>query len=307
MKNKIKDITYNLLVGKTTHFVFKTLFPLWQKLGFHLIRNHYYEPIPDTRNLNPKLWTQRNKLAGIDLNAKKQLELLDAFHNLYGKEYEKFPRYQTGSNQFYIHNQGFESVDAEMLYCIIRHFKPKRIFEIGSGSSTLLIIDAIKRNVKEGIRANFTVIDPFPSQTVKASSKISKLHVTKVQETPSSVFKNLKKNDILFIDSSHIATIGSDVQYLFLEILPRLSKGVIIHIHDIFIPSEYPRSHVLKEYNFWNEQYILQAFLTFNNAFEILWSGNFIHLNYPSKLEAAFTSYNKKNTKPGSFWIRKIR
>lgn len=305
MKNKIKNLTYNLLIGNTTHFVFKTLFPLWQKFGFHLTQNNYYEPIPDTRNLKPKLWIQKNKLIGINLNVKRQLKLLDTFRTLYKKEYEKFPRHETDPNQFYINNGGFESTDAEILYCMIRYFKPEKIIEIGSGSSTLLIKKAVKCNEEEGLRTNFSVFDPFPSQIIKSSPKISKLHITKVQEVPRSVFKLLKKNDILFIDSSHIVNIGSDVQYLILEILPSLNKGVIIHFHDIYIPNEYPKNAVLSYYYFWNEQYILQAFLTFNNAYEILWAGNFIHLNYPSKLEAAFASYNKKNTEPGSFWIRK--
>jgi len=129
----------------------------------------------------------------------------------------------------------------------------------------------------------------------------------KVQDIPLSEFKKLSENDILFIDSSHVLKIGSDVQYLYLEVLPRLNKGVIVHAHDIFLPAEYPKEWVLKNYIFWNEQYLLQAFLAFNNSFEVLWAGSYMHLRHPDKLEEAFSSYKRDKIWPSSFWIRKIK
>jgi hypothetical protein len=104
------------------------------------------------------------------------------------------------------------------------------------------------------------------------------LIIDKVQNVSLSEFNKLEKNDILLIDSSHVLKIGSDVQYEYLEILPRLKKGVIVHVHDIFSPSEYPREWVLEDYRFWNEQYLLCAFLSFNSAFEVLWAGSYMHL-----------------------------
>lgn len=120
-------------------------------------------------------------------------------------------------------------------------------------------------------------------------------------------FQKLKENDILFIDSSHVLKTGSDVQYEYLEILPRLNKGVLVHFHDIFLPAEYPQKWILEDHKFWNEQYLLQAFLAFNDSFEILWAGSYMHLNHPDKLEQFFKSYNKNKRWPGSFWVRKIR
>ena len=130
---------------------------------------------------------------------------------------------------------------------------------------------------------------------------------SKVQEIPLSEFSKLKKNDILFIDSSHVLKIGSDVQYEYLEIFPRLNKGVIVHIHDILLPAEYRKEWVLKDFRFWNEQYLLQAFLAFNNNFEILWGGSYMHLKHPDKLEVTFSSYKRDENWPGSFWMKKIR
>jgi hypothetical protein len=134
--------------------------------------------------------------------------------------------------------------------------------------------------------------------------------VTGVQ-TCALPISELKENDILFIDPSHVLKIGNDVQYEYLEILPRLNKGVIVHVHDIFIPCNYPKKWVLEKHRFWNEQYLFQAFLAFNNAFEVLWGGSYMHLRHPDKLEEAFNSYNRKTIWSGhvlgatSFYLRK--
>lgn len=286
------------------------LFPFWQKLGFHIIQKHYYEPIPDTRTLNDDLWDKKSELIGIDINEKGQIKLLSLFSSEFKDEYEKFPEKKTSiPYQYYINNHAFESVDGEILYCIIRHFKPKRIVEIGSGNSTFLSAQAILRNIEDNDKeCELTAIEPFPSSILKRGFPgLNILIQKKIQDIPILEFNKLIENDILFIDSSHVLKIGSDIQYIFFEILPRLNNGVIIHFHDIFLPSEYPKPNVLNMHIFWNEQYILQAFLTFNNSFEVLWAGSYMHLKHPDKLEKAFYSYKREERWPASFWIRKIR
>jgi predicted O-methyltransferase YrrM len=299
---KVSELYYFIL-----KFFLKKTFSFWQRLGFHITPNHFYEPIPDTRDLKDELWTRRSELIGIEINEEKQIDLLFQFSSKFKNEYESFPRFRTPiPYQYYLNNGSFESVDGEILWCMIRYFKPKRIFEIGSGNSTYLMAQAILKNQEEGNECELTVFDPYPNKIVMAGFPgLSKLVRTKVQEVPLSTFKELKENDILFIDSTHVLKIGSDVQYLYLEVLPRLNKGVLIHIHDIFLPAEYPKEWILKECRFWTEQYILQAFLIFNDHFEVLWGGSYMHLNHPEKLEKAFSSYNRKSTWPGSFWIRK--
>ena len=131
------------------------------------------------------------------------------------------------------------------------------------------------------------------------------------------------ENDILFIDSSHVIRIGNDVEYEYLEILPRLKKGVIVQIHDICLPAQYAEKWVMNNLSFWTEQYLLQAFLCFNDAFEVLWSGSHMHFNHPHELKTLFPkwensftmisgdniytvpSYDNKNVWPTSLWIRK--
>lgn len=127
-----------------------------------------------------------------------------------------------------------------------------------------------------------------------------------MEQVPSELFRQLDENDILFIDSSHVVKIGGDVNYAFLEVIPRSKKGVIVHIHDIFLPEEYPKGFVFERRRFWSEQYLLQAFLSFNSAFEILWAGYYMHQNYPRECKSVFPSYiEDKARAPGSFWIRR--
>jgi len=284
---------------------------LCQKLGIHVTPNSFYQPIPDTTKLKDDLWSKRSDLVGIDLREKEQLQLLSQFASKFKMEYEGFPRSQTAiPYDYYVDNGAFTSVDAEILYCMIRYFKPRRIYEIGSGYSTYLSAQAVQKNMEEDsvYQCKLLAIDPYPNQVVNAGFPgLSELIRKEVQEVPWSEFGKLAENDILFIDSSHVLRIGSDVQYLYLEVLPRLNKGVIVHAHDIFLPAEYPKEWVLRDHRFWTEQYLLQAFLAFNDSSEVLWASSYMHLNYPDKLEEAFRSYGKDQTCPGSFWIRKTK
>jgi len=124
-----------------------------------------------------------------------------------------------------------------------------------------------------------------------------------VQTVPVAQFKQLEANDVLFIDSSHVVKIGSDVNYLFLEVLPRLRPGVIVHIHDIFLPNEYPRAWVLEQCRFWTEQYLLQAFLSFNSDFEIVFANSYMGRRHADMMKATFP--NSPWWGGGSFWMRR--
>ena len=287
----------------------RDLFRFWEKHGFHIVPDHFYETIPNIQSLKDNLWQKRSKLVGIDINEENQIKLISEFYSLFKEEYDKFPKEKTSDpHQFYINNGSFESVDCEILYCMIRYFKPKKIVETGSGFSTLLSAQAILKNKKENnIDCELIAIEPYPWGFLKTGFLgLKKLISKKIQEIPLIEFDQLKRNDIFFVDTSHVLKIGSDVQYLFLEILPRLNKGVIIHFHDIFIPSDYPKSWILKSYRFYNEQYLLQTFMVFNKSFEVLWAGSYMHLKNADRLETTFKSYNRDKRWPGSFWIRRI-
>ncbi len=290
-------------------FAIRKTFSIWEKLGFHVYANRFDSPIPDTRILKETIWLNLSELVGINLNWEKQFELLTVFRANFKNEYDKFPKNKTLTNhEYYLNNRNFGSIDAEILYCMIRHFKPKRIFEIGSGYSTFLSAQAIQKNKQINPRYNceLVAIEPFPTHVLSAGFPgLSELKAKRVQEIPLSEFQKLEENDILFVDSSHLLTIGSDVHYIYLEIIPRLKKGVLVHFHDIFWPHEYEKEWVLKDHIFWNEQYLLQSFLAFNDSFEVLWTGNYMKFKYPYKLEAAFNSFNQEESWPCSLWMRR--
>jgi predicted O-methyltransferase YrrM len=267
-------------------------FKALQSVGFHIVPNHFYEPVPDTRKLPESTWTKPSSLAGIDMKESSQLKLLAALCGQFGAEFGNIPT----SSQF-------GSVDLEILYSMVRQLRPRVVLEVGSGTSTQVSASAL---IKNGC-GELVAVEPYPNETIKKGFPgLTRLIAAPVQQVELSEFECLGKNDILFIDSSHMLKIGSDVQFLFLEVLPRLKTGVVVHIHDIFLPANYPRHWVVDDLRFWNEQYILQAFLAFNRAFEVLWAGSYMNMNYPERLESVFPSYRRGQTSPGSFWMQKI-
>lgn len=299
----------NLGLRSVAGVLYRRTFGLWEKLGFHVTRNWYLSPIPDTRLLKDDLWLKRSKLAGIEIREQGQIKLLEEFAHTYKSEYERFPLNPTAiPHQYYVNNGYFGPVDAEILYCMIRHFQPRRIYEVGSGFSTLISAEALLKNEEERpLNAELVAFEPFPNDLLKKGFPgLHRLVQMKIEDVPLDTFQELQENDILFLDSSHIVKTGGDVNFEFLEVLPTLKKGVIIHIHDIFLPSEYPKHLFTTARRFYSEQYLLQAFLAFNTSFEVLWAGSFIHLNRPNLLQAAFPAYDPASCWPGSFWIRRV-
>lgn len=284
-------------------------FDLFQSYGYHLVPVHYYSPLPDTANLPAEIWKNPGGATGIDFNEAGQKAMVEEFVSRYDADYKRFPADKTrNANEFYINNGSFGTIDAEILWGMIRRHKPKRFIEIGAGFSTLLSAQAIRANRKDGYPCQFTVVEPYPHDFIRRGVEgVDELVADKVQNVPLTRFQNLAEGDILFIDSSHVCKVGSDVSYEFLDILPQLQPGVIIHIHDIFLPKEYPQGWICGMHRFWNEQYILQALLTHNQNFEVLWSGYHMHESYPELLSKAFHSYRADLDFPGSFWIRRSR
>jgi len=298
-----------LYTGPLKYFI-RTTFSFWEKLGFHITLNHFYQPVPDTRSLSHKVWEKPSEMKGIDLRGVAQCELLESFASRYKKEYDVLPREKTPvPHQYYSNNGAFLAIDAGILYCMVRHFKPKRIFEIGSGNSTYLSAQASLKNSSEdpSYTCELVAMEPYPNAVLRAGFPgMTTLVQKKIQDVPLSEFSKLGENDILFIDSSHVLKTGSDVSFEYLEILPRLNKGVIVHIHDIFLPAEYPKEWILNNHTFWNEQYLLQAFLAFNSKYEVLLGANYMGLAHPDMMEKAFSSYRRGQQAQGSFWIRKV-
>jgi hypothetical protein len=285
-----------VLTGK-----FREFFPIWERHGFHVTPVHFYQPIPDTQTLPETLWNQSSELVGIDMNDSMQLELLRKHFWKFRGEYDRFPAEpSSGPSRFYLNNGLFEGIDALVAYCMVRHFKPSLIIEVGSGYSSLVMGEA---GAVSGA-CPLICVEPFPSDFVsKGFPGLKSLVKKKVQEIDLDFFSQLQSGDVLFIDSSHTVKIGGDVNYLFLEVLPRLKPGVIVHVHDIFLPYEYPRDWVLDEFRFWTEQYLLKAFLAFNSEFEVLMANSYLSNRYQEDLKAAFPTLPAWGG--GSFWMRR--
>jgi hypothetical protein len=316
IKHKIGYLIARLIAGTLPpRLLFSPrYFTIWESKGYHILPVHYESPIPSSSDLNPELWRRPSGLTGIDMRDSDQLRLLKIFKTSFKAEYDAFPRSRTGDGQlFHLNNGWFEKVDAEMLYSFVRHLRPKRMIEIGSGATTLLSAVAIRKNQQEdgSYQCRFTCVEPTPVRLdISALPPNFNVIVSPAQAVQLDLFRELNAGDILFIDSSHVCRTGSDVNWELLEIVPSLNPGVLVHFHDIFIPWEYPESWVVGSRRFLNEQYLLQAFLTFNHEFEIVWSSYHMLRSHPEELDAAFDSFSVDITPPGtflpgSFWIRR--
>lgn len=287
----------------------KDRFDYWQRRGYHVLPNDFYSPVPDTRALPAGVWSETRDLVGIDLAVEGQLERLEDFRRRFAQEYRSFPVEPTpGRLEFHLGNATFGPGDAEALYSMVRDLRPTKIVEIGSGMSTLLIDRAHGANRAEGAPpCAYTVIDLFPSEAATTSGMVSSLRARRVQDVEIALFEELTAGDVLFIESSHVVATGSDVVFEYLEVLPRLAPGVVVHAHDIFLPHEYPRSWILDHHLFWNEQYLLAAFLTLNPSFRVLWAGRYLHQCHHQALAAAMPSTAALDPRgdrgPCSFWI----
>jgi len=289
------------VIPRCLNATFPELFRRWERRGFHVTPVNFYQPIPETGSLPETLWNRLSELHGIDMNDAVQLDLLRNQFPRFRHEYEQIPVEPTGEpGRFHCNNDLFGGADALVAYCMIRHFQPRLIIEVGSGFSSLIAAEAIAKNKNSAL----ICIEPFPQDFLRQGFPgLRSLIEKKVEEIDLEFFSQLSCGDILFIDSSHTVKIRGDVNYLFLELLPRLKPGVIVHVHDIFFPFDYPRDWVMDELRFWSEQYLLQAFLSFNSEFEVLIANHYLAHYYLEDFKQTFP--HSPSWSKGSFWMRR--
>ena len=273
------------------------------KVGVFPVRNHYYEPQFDFRNAR-RPYSKDRSLPGIHWNVEEQIQMLSAF--TYGEELRNIPHQKPDTLEFYFNNGTFEAGDAEYWYQLLRVTKPRRIYEIGSGNSTLMAIKAIQKNREEDARysCEHVCVEPFRNPWLE-QTRVSVVR-KRVEELDVEFFAALERNDILFIDSSHVIRPQGDVLFEYLEVLPILKKGVIVHVHDVFSPRDYLAHWLVEEVRLWNEQYLLEAFLSHNESWRIIGACNYLHHAHYEKLKAV-APYLSPENEPGSFYIRKVR
>lgn len=221
------------------------------------------------------------------------VESLDRWH----KELARLQSPPLNDFGFSYQNSQFQSPDAEVMYTMIRLSRPNHIIEVGCGNSTRVICQAL---LDEGIDTDLVAIDPEPR--VKVESLVGRLHRCAVETISFEEFDRLGDGDILSIDSSHQVKTGNDVTFLLLRVLPRLKTGVILHVHDIFLPYDYPEDWVLERRWGLNEQYLVQALLAETISFDVLWAGHWLQRSHRN-----FRSFfpHIRDGQASSLWLRK--
>ncbi|MFW6092446.1 MAG: class I SAM-dependent methyltransferase [Pseudomonadota bacterium] len=268
--------------------------------GVFPIRDHYYEPRFEFADAAD--FERERPLPGIDWNLDGQLALLERFD--YVAELYDVPRAQPRARGFFLDNDSFGPGDAEFWYQLIRTLKPRRIFEIGSGHSTLMAVKAINRNRAEdpAYACRHVCIEPFERPWLEEAGVV--VIRARVEELELSLFAELGEDDILFIDSSHVIRPQGDVLFEYLELIPSLAPGVVVHVHDIFSPRDYPERWLVDEVKLWNEQYLLEAFLSHNGNWSVLGALNYLQHRHHDAL-ARVAPFLTPDAEPGSFYMRR--
>jgi len=272
------------------------------RLGVLPIRNHYYEPFPHPGNLRRSLADER-ELPGIDWNIGEQITLLQDLH--YEGELSDLRAPKRQALDFRLDNGSFESGDAEYLYQTIRARKPRRIYEIGSGNSTLIARRAIAANVAEspGHACKHLCIEPYEAPWLE-SAGVTVLR-QRVEDVDRALFLELEANDLLFIDSSHVIRPQGDVVTEYLQILPSLRPGVIVHVHDIFSPRDYPADWLVERLWLWNEQYLVEALLTESRSWKVIGALNLLKHRHFAALRRV-CPFLTPDREPGSLYLQKF-
>lgn len=283
--------------------------------GFLPVPVHFYQPVPDVADLVDRdVFATRSDMPGVAFSSRRQVELLTSLGEEFGEECRWAATVPANSAEsgYFTENGAFSFGCAASTHCVIRRFKPKIVLEIGSGQSSTIIAQALESNLAEGgVRARHCVIDPYPSPGLaRRGSYPKELTTSRVELVDPHRFDALTAGDILFVDSGHTVRIGGDVNFLFLEVIPRLAPGVLVHVHDIPLPWDYPRAYATRQglRFFWTESYLLQAFLAFNSAFEVMLAMSYLMTEERGAFQSAFPHYDPDAHRAvsGSFWMRRV-
>ena len=267
------------------------------RCGVIVLPVHYYAPVATVPELERTrgLWARKSDLPGIAVDIDAQIARLEATCAPYRDEYTGNTEYKRAVGLGAGPGYGF--IEAQVLHAFVRAHKPRQVIEIGSGVSTLCMVSAAARNAAEGAPCDVTCVEPHPSEVLKTMARVALFDVP-VQEVPLAMFERLDRGDLLFIDSSHVVKVGGDVNYLVLDVLPRLKPGVVVHFHDIYLPYDYPRD-VLQTFYHGQETSLVRAYLIGNRAVRILFCLSQLHYERPAALRALFPEYDPEPSTDG--------
>ena len=270
-------------------------------------QGHFYSPIVDTDEAArdaSRIWPVTPEVLGIDFNDTAHERILKTDFPKYISDYD-YPESGPADrdlDHFYTANSQFSWLDSRLLFVLLRSWRPARMIEVGSGYSTLLMTDINRRFLDSSMQ--ITCVEPYPREFLHNQARFAiRLIESRVQDVDLSQFASLTAGDVLFIDSSHVAKTGSDVNFIYFEILPRLASGVRVHIHDIFLPHDYPRDWVIDENRSWNEQYLLRAVLMDSSRYRVEFGCSYAFWRFPELVRSALAHPAGHAFAGGSFWL----
>lgn len=287
-------------VGTEYWWMKDKIFAEMERNGFHITQNHFYSAQPEISTLAEKLWASpQYQIAPFNF---KPEDHLNVFAKLAAWRAELLGLPAEDSPGFYWENPFFPPVDAIVYYGLIRMYAPETILEIGCGYSSYIAVKAAKKNDNTKVLC----IEPYPSPQFKGVyPHLHTIVERKIQEVPLDIFGQLRAGDILFVDTSHVTKIGGDLNHIVFRILPSLAPGVMVHFHDVFLPWEYPRMWVKERNWFWNEQYLLLAFMMFNTAFDLLIANNHLVRSNHDEVRKLIEPLTVSRIEGASLWIHK--
>jgi hypothetical protein len=275
-----------------------------QEHALILNAKNYYGPFVSKGDITKPLDDERY-LPGLILSEATMFGYLDKLD--YADELTAIPDVSDDEMEYFYRNDMFGPGDAEIFYGMIRHLKPRRLIEIGAGKSTLMAQKAIAANRQDdaSYRCRHICVEPYENPWLERLDV--EIVRQKVEDLPISTFQQLEANDILFVDSSHVVKPQGDVLFEIFDIYGSIAPGVYVHVHDIYTPRDYPHDVIIERRALWHEQYILEAFLSFNPRFEVVCALNWLWKNHPGRLGRACPVLSRRaNFNPGSFWFKRV-
>jgi predicted O-methyltransferase YrrM len=275
-----------------------------RRAGFDFELRSFYSPIPNTELIPDQRWRRSSPMPGIEFDLERQFAYVEGELAPAIAEF-KPPRQPTGDRfAYHLDNGLFQGGDADLLYAVIRHHRPARVLELGAGFSTLVGAMAARANRDDGHETRLRSCDPYANGGGAAQvDGLEAIIPVAAEELSADLFSELAAGDVLFIDSSHTVRIGGDVVHLFCEVIPQLAPGVLVHVHDVYLPYEYPREWMDRMRWYWAEQYLLQALLVGNDRLEVLAGAYALWRADPERLRAAIPNLDPAHP-PISFWMR---
>jgi Methyltransferase domain len=291
---------------RTLHgFVHYCVRAIARSLNYDIVWRTFYNGVPHLDEIPADLWTRRSSVSGVVLDGERARLAVEELIGIFLDDGFLPPPKTEQRGMYFTENGGFGLRDAAVLWGMLRRLRPRRVIEVGSGYSTMAIAAALAASDLQGDRARHVVIDPFPQvELIGEIARPFELIKRSVTDVHLPEFEKLAANDVLFVDTTHTVTVGGDVTFVILDVLPALRSGVYVHFHDIFLPYEYPRAFFELGYN-WAEQYLLQGFLQFNGEFEVLAPLHLLAVEGEEAFSRLDATAPHASRECASFWMRR--